>query len=225
MVERVIRYTRQYSRAELLSDAIVHLVALVAALSAVPVLITLAVMWRGDMSAVAATSVYGATLIAMILCSLLYNHVPRSNWTGVLRRLDHSAIYFKIAGTYTPFAVLSGGAGVTLLASLWGAAVAGTGLTILAPARSLLIGICLSLAMGWAVIVVGWDVLEQVSTPVFGMMLAGGLIYSVGTIFLIVNRMKFHNTIWHVFVMTATVVFFVAIMTHLAQTSPGLAAV
>ncbi len=117
----------EYSRAELLSDAVVHLAALLAALVAVPVLITLAAVWHGNAGTLTAVSVYGATLVAMIFCSLLYNHLPRPDWRDWLRRLDHSAIYLKIAGTYTPFAVLTG-AGTGLLAgSGAGALVAADG--------------------------------------------------------------------------------------------------
>lgn len=208
-----------YSRSELLSDALVHLAALLAALVAVPVMITLAAVWHGNPSALTAVSVYGITLVAMILCSLLYNHLPLPEWTDVLRRLDHSAIYLKIAGTYTPFAVLSG-TGSGMLAGLWGAAVAGTGFSVFVRDRPLAIGVAFCLGMGWAVLLGGWDVLATLSPAVIGLMIAGGLLYTLGTPFLMAGRMKYHNTIWHGFVMTASVVFFIAVMMQMAQTAP-----
>lgn len=210
-----------YSRAELLSDAAVHLAALVAALIAVPVLITLAAVWRGEPSVLLGVAIYGVALIAMIFFSLLYNHVPHPDWTTFLRRLDHSAIYLKIAGTYTPFAALSGGPGLTLLAGIWGAAVAGTGITWIAPRRAFLLGVPLCLGMGWAILIGGGDLLAVLSPAVVTMMVTGGLLYTAGIVFLMAEGLQFHNTIWHVFVMVASVVFFAAIMTHLAQTSPG----
>lgn len=212
-----------YSRAERISDAVVHIAALIAALFAVPVLITLAAIWRGEPAVLLGVGIYGATLIAMILCSLLYNHIPHPDWHGLLRRLDHSAIYLKIAGTYTPFAALSGGPGFTLLAGIWGAAVAGTGLTWFAPRRAFVAGVPLCLAMGWAIVFGGADLLAVLSPAVVAMMVAGGLLYTAGVAFLLAGGLPYHNTIWHVFVMVASVVFFAAVMTHLVQTSPGTA--
>lgn len=96
-----------YSRAERISDAAVHVAGILSALIAVPVLITLSVVWFGDPGTVMAASVYGATLLAMFCCSAVYNIVALPNWKDVLRRVDQSAIYLKIAGTYTPIAVMN----------------------------------------------------------------------------------------------------------------------
>ncbi|SLN17473.1 hemolysin-III related [Roseivivax jejudonensis] len=201
---------RAYSRAEEASDVVVHLAGLILALGAVPVLITLTAVWRGDAAGIAGVSVYGATLILMLLCSLLYNHVGRPRWTGLLRRLDHSAIHFKIAGTYTPFALLSG-AGSGLLTVLWTAAAGATAMTFLLRDRNAVLGIAICLAMGWAVLLGGHDLLAVLPWSVIALMVAGGVIYSAGTLFLMAERMRFHNTIWHGFVVAASIVFFVAI--------------
>ena len=115
-----------YSRAEYVSDAVVHVSGLVLVLVSVPVLITLTAFLRGDAAAMVGTSVYGATLILMILCSGLYNIIGHGPRAWLFQRLDHSAIYAKIAGTYTPFALLSGQGG-WLLTGLWLAALVGMG--------------------------------------------------------------------------------------------------
>lgn len=209
-----------YSRAEKLSDAVVHVTGLAAAIAGVPVLITLAVIWRGDVPALIAVVIYGAALIAMILCSALYHMVPHPDWRELLRRLDHSAIYLKIAGTYTPFAALSGGSTLALLSGLWGAAFAGVSLWIFAPGRFRWAAFALYLAMGWAGVLLGWTMFEAMSPPVLWLVVAGGLTYTIGTFFFLSEALPFHNTIWHVFVLAATVVFFVAVTLHLAQTAP-----
>ncbi|UWQ18471.1 PAQR family membrane homeostasis protein TrhA [Jannaschia sp. M317] len=209
---------RTYDRAERLSDALIHLTGLVLALTAVPVLITLTAIWRGDAAGIAAVTVYGVTLIAMLSASLAYNHIYRPEWSEVLRRLDLSAIYLKIAGTVTPFALLSGTGG-TFVAMMWTAAVIATVTVFLRRRRSSAVSVGIGLAMGWAVLVAGGDVIATTSWPVFGLMLAGGLLYSLGTPFLLLERMRFHNTIWHGFVVAASVVYFVAITWHLAATS------
>ncbi len=210
---------RAYSRAERLSDAVVHVTGLSAAVLGAPVLVTLAAVWHGEVSAVLATVIYGLSLIAMILCSALYHMVPHPDWRGLLRRLDHSAIYFKIAGTYTPFTLLSGGHGAVLVTGLWGAAIAGSGMHFWAPDRTRWVGFALYLAMGWAGLVAGWTLFSTLEPAVLTLIVAGGVLYTVGTAFFLFERMPFHNTIWHVFVLAASTIFFVAVALHLADTA------
>lgn len=208
--------SRIYTRAELLSDAIVHLAALILAIGAVPVLITLTATWQAGATGIVGVSIYGATLIVMLTASLLYNHLPRPDLRDLLRRFDHAAIYLKIAGTYTPFALLSG-AGQVMLAVIWGVAIVATIGNFLVAKWSTVIGTLICLGMGWAVVIGGRDLLAMMSTPVVVLMVVGGVLYSAGTAFLLLSRMRFHNTIWHGFVVAASTVFFVAIFMHAAQ--------
>lgn len=207
-----------YSRAERLSDAVVHVAGLVAVLTAVPVLITVAAFLRGDLTAVFAVSVYGAALVAMILFSALYNMIAHPGWAWLLKRLDHSAIYLKIAGTYTPFTLLSGH-GLWLLAGLWGAAFAGVGIKLASPDRFRGAAIALYLAMGWAGIAAGGGFLAALSGPVVALIVTGGVLYTVGVVFYLLERLPFHYTIWHVFVLAASGVFYAAVTVHLVQSA------
>lgn len=207
-----------YSTPELVSDGVVHVLGVVAALSSVPVLITLTALKRGDPSAIAGTAIYGVTLIAMLLASGLYNMNRSDRWTGLLRRMDHSAIYFKIAGTYTAFILLSG-TGLVLAAVLWITATAGAALKIAAPYRFRWVGLALYFCMGWAGVVGGWHVFATMSAPVFALVVSGGLIYSIGTLFYLMERLPFHNTLWHVFVLAASAVYYAAVTAHVMQTA------
>ena len=119
------------------------------------------------------TTVYGLTLIAMILCSALYNIIGHGRWAWLLQRLDHSAIYAKIAGTYTPFTLLSGSHAPWLLAGLWGAALAGMGLKALSPERFRWLALALYMAMGWAGLLAGGSFLAALSTPVLTLIVTG----------------------------------------------------
>ena len=204
-----------YSRAELLSDAAVHVTGLAAVSVAVPALIFATATIRGDAAAIVGTSVYGATLAAMLLCSALYNMVRRPGWAGVLRRLDHSAIYLKIAGTYTPFALLTGH-GAVLTIGLWCAAAVGTGLKLASPTRFRWLGLALYLGMGWAGAVAGQDFFAALSTPAIVLIVIGGLLYTAGIVFYLFVRLPFHNTIWHVFVLIASTVFYAAVTVQVA---------
>jgi hemolysin III len=207
---------RAYSRAEYISDAVVHVAGLALALMAVPALIVAAVLLRGDTPALVGTTVYGVALILMLGFSALYNMITRPDWSWLLQRLDHSAIYMKIAGTYTPFTLMTG-QGLALTAGLWGAALLGVALKVADPHRFRWIGLALYLGMGWAGVVAGGALLAALPVPVVVLMGLGGGLYTLGVVFYLWERLPFHTTIWHVFVLAATAVFFAAVAVLLAS--------
>lgn len=206
-----------YSAAERLSDGIVHVIGTGSALVAVPVLITLTVMFRGDAATVVGASVYGATLVAMLTFSALYNMIGHIRWSRVLQRLDHAGIYLKIAGTYTPFVLTTGGRTIGLMTGLWGAAALGAALKLWAPNRFRWFALALYLGMGWAVVLAGRPMLATMSGPVVALMVAGGITYTLGVVFFLLDRIPFHLTIWHVFVLIGSILFFVAVATHITD--------
>ena len=204
-----------YTRAEKISDAVVHVMGLLLVLMAVPVLIVLTALYRGDAASVTGVSVYGGALIAMILCSALYN-IGETSGLGqakewLLRRLDHSAIYLKIAGTYTPFTLLSGH-GVALTAGIWGAALTGIVLKVISPERFKWAALALYLGMGWAGLIAGGSMFAALPLPVLVLMIVGGSLYTTGVAFYLWRRLPFHYTIWHVFVLAASLVFYAAVL-------------
>lgn len=202
--------TRAYSRSEYLSDAVVHVMGLSLALMAVPALIVTVALARADAPLLVGTSVYGGALILMLTCSALYNMVRRPDWSWLLKRLDHSAIYMKIAGTFTPFTLMSG-QGLALTFGLWGAAALGIALKVTDPHRFRWPGLALYLGMGWGGAALGSSVFITLSGPVLALMVAGGLLYTVGVVFYLWHRLPFHNTIWHGFVLVASAAFFAAV--------------
>lgn len=211
------RYRRPgYSRAERLSDAVIHAAGLTFALVAAGVLMTLAAVWSGDARALLAAGVYALSLVAMIGASAAYHLSPEGFWKPILSRLDHSAIYIKIAGTYTPFLMLSGMANGLLIAFIWIAALSGAALRTLAPNRFTALAIGLYLAMGWSG-VLAWDsVFAGLDTGAFVLILTGGLLYTAGVAFFLWEALPFHNTIWHAFVLVATVLFYAAVVAEFA---------
>ena len=204
-----------YSRAERVSDAVVHVMGLMLVLMAVPVLIVLTALYRGDAASVTGVSIYGAALIAMILCSALYNIGETSGWgtarEWLFRRLDHSAIYLKIAGTYTPFTLLSGH-GVALTAGVWAAAIAGIVLKVISPERFKFAALALYLGMGWAGVIAGGSMFAALPISVLVLMAVGGSLYTLGVVFYLWRKLPFHYTIWHVFVLAASLVFYAAVL-------------
>jgi hemolysin III len=208
-----------YTRAERFSDAVVHISGLSVVLIAVPVLVTLAVVLRGDAAAIVGTTLYGVALIAMILCSALYNMAEHPQWRAFFRHFDQTAIYIKIAATYTPFILMSGTGNLWLLAGLWCAALAGSGMRMVAPDRLQLLAVAIALGMGWAGLFAGDAFFAALSMPVIVLIVTGGVLYTIGVVFFLCERLPFHMTIWHVFVLAASMVFYAAVTVHLVQTA------
>lgn len=200
-----------YSRAERISDGVVHVTGVAAAVIAVPVLIVATVLIHPDVKLVYGTAIYGTTLLAMLTFSALYNMIDSARWSGLLQRLDHSGIYFKIAGTYTPFVLSVGAQPGALLAGLWGTAAVGSVIKFLDPKRFRWLALVLYLGMGWAIVFADRSMLDALPLPVVWLMIAGGLTYSLGVAFYLFERLPFHYTIWHVFVLAGSVLFFLAV--------------
>ncbi len=201
----------QYSRAEIRSDAAVHLLGLGLVVLAVPALMVVTVLLRPEPPALWGVGVYGAALAAMIGASALYNMTPGARLRWLWRRLDHSAIYVKIAGTYTPFTLLTG-QGAALTVGLWSAAAVGVALKLASPERCRWLALALYLGMGWAGVVAGQAMIAALPGPVVALMLAGGLTYTLGVTFYLWRGLRFHLAIWHVFVLCASVLFYVAVL-------------
>lgn len=199
-----------YTLPELRSDAAVHVAGLAVVLLGVPALIAVTAMVRAEGAALLGVGIYGAALAAMIAASAVYNMAGAEGRLWLWRRLDHSAIYLKIAGTYTPFTVLTG-QGAVLTVGLWVAAAVGVALKLLSPERFRWLSLALYLGMGWAGVVAGQAMIAALPGHVIALMLTGGILYTVGVAFYLWKSLPFHNTIWHVFVLVASLFFYAAV--------------
>lgn len=205
-------------RAEFLADAVLHVVGVTLGLVSATVMITLAVVWYGDISTVGAALVYGTSLVAMLTCSACYHMTRDGRAKQLLRRLDHAAIYVKIAGSYTPFAVLiAGDAAPSILAGIWGAALVGVGCKMVSAERWERFTLVLYLAMGWAVVVIGGPILDGVSHATFALIATGGGLYTVGVVFLYCEQLRYHKAIWHGFVLAASFLIYAAILMEITR--------
>lgn len=208
-----------YSPAERRSDAVVHFLGIGAALIAVPTLIVLAVTLRGDAAAVASTTIYGLALLKMLVFSALFHLTTQPRLRRIFRSLDHTAILCLIAATYTPFVLLSGAEATGLLVTLWAAALLGAALRAFAPDRLKLAAIALALGMGWAGLIGGGALFALLSTPVMVLITIGGVLYTVGVVFCVWERLPFHYTIWHLCVLAASATFYAAVTVQLVQSA------
>ncbi len=197
-------FKRPYSPAELIADAVVHGVALVAGLIAFAVLFV-RIARHGGTGDVLAMSVYAAGFFLLFGFSCAYNLTPPSHLKFHLRRLDHASIFFMISGTYT--AILSQvpdrGLAWALAAFIWMASLAGAAIKIRWPGRFDRAAIALYLALGWAGIVAFRPLSAELPAQSLILLLIGGLFYSLGVLFHVWNSLKFQSAIWHGFVTIA----------------------
>ena len=210
---------RPYTRAERWVDAVVHVSGLALAAPAAAALILAAVLFDGRAALVAAVGLYAAALLAMLGASAAYHMIETPRWSELLRRLDHAAIYVKIAATQTPFAVMIGGGHAGwLIGSVWTAALGGAFGKLLFPSRLARVSLPLYLILGWAGIALLWPGASgmPLAAPTVALIVAGGLLYTLGTLFFVAERMPYHNAVWHGFVLAATLAFLAAVATELA---------
>ena len=201
-----LRSSRASTRGEHLANTWSHGIGLLLAIGALPLLVIDALRLDSGL-AVAGAAIFGGTAIAMYLTSTLYHAFPQANRNGWLRRLDHSAIYLLIAGTYTPvlLGVLRGTAGWAMLAVIWTLAVAGVVFKLLAGARFRKVSVALYVAMGWAALALIQPLWTHMQPGGLAWLFAGGVAYTAGVAFYLMHeRMRYSHFIWHLFVLAGT---------------------
>ncbi len=210
------RAGRVYSQIEHHADAVVHVLGILFAINA-----SLWLLWHvTGLSVLVSVTVYCAGLLAMISFSAAYNLMPHHRPSKqVLRRLDHAAIFIMIAATYTPFAVnrLGPATGDLILVAIWVSATVGVAMKVLFPHRFEKASIALYLAMGWLVVTVIKPLSVSLAAVDFWLLIAGGVVYSVGVIFYVIDRIPFHKAIWHTAVLAAAVLHFSAIASEFVR--------
>ncbi len=200
------------TRAERLADLVVHLVGLALALFGGGMAMGLAVS-HGLLGRVAAISVYALGFIAMLAFSLAYNFA-KPTWQPFLRRLDHAGIFLMIAASYTPFTTqaLTGGWSWGMSIAIWTLAAAGMVGKLFLPGLAKAIWVAFYLAMGWVVVIAIKPLVHNVPLAAMILLAAGGIVYTVGTIFYMMKRLKFRRAIWHGHVLAGAFTHYAAIL-------------
>jgi hemolysin III len=209
---------REQSHGEEIANSVSHGIALVAALAASPLLILHAVR-HGDPGFVVGASIFAATMVLLYLASTLYHALPSGRAKRVFRVVEHSAIFLLIAGTYTPFTlgVLRGALGWTLLALVWGLAIAGLALKVLDRMSHPIVSTSLYLLMGWLVLIAIDPLAARVPASGLLWLFAGGVAYTAGVVFFAFDsRLRYGHFIWHLFVMAGTACHFCAVYGYAA---------
>lgn len=182
------------------------------------VILIVAAARTGDAWKIVSCSVYAAMLLTLYLTSTLY-HSVRGKAKAVLQRLDHCAIYLLIAGTYTPFMLvtLRGPWGWSLLGVVWGLAVIGIVQELLYAKGARIVSLLIYLAMGWLVVIGLKPLLAALDGRGVAWLVAGGLCYTGGIGFYIADgKLRHAHGIWHLFVLAGSICHFVAILFYVA---------
>lgn len=200
-----------YSRGERIADGAVHVSGMVFAMLGTVLLILWATQ-DASSGTIAGLWIYGFALIASFVASFCYHFTPWEGPRPVLRRIDHAAIYLKIAGTYTPLVVLIGSAfAYGVLVIVWGLAAIGVIMKLFFWGRPTRLGLVLYVGMGWISVALVSSLIPLVSGAVLALIVAGGVIYTLGAVAFGVEGLRYQNAIWHTFVLIASACFFAAI--------------
>jgi len=200
-----------YSRTEEVVNALTHGAG--AALSLVGLLYLVVAVYADGALRVAAITAYGLSLLFAYTSSTLYHAWPEGGVKQFFRRMDHAAIFVLIAGTYTPFTLVTMGPtwGLPLFTLIWVAAIVGTVLKFADVETPSWVDVTVYLAMGWVSLVALPELFASLSGTSFGLLLGGGAAYSLGTIFYLWDGIPLNHAIWHLFVLGGSSLHFVAV--------------
>ncbi len=208
--------THIFSKREEIANAVIHGIGAIFSIAALVILIVSSAM-HGTAWHVVSFTLFGSSMVLLYLSSTLVHSFPAGRVKDFFEIMDHSAIYFFIAGTYTPFLflVIKGALGWTLFGIVWGLAIGGTVFKAFFVKRFLHTSTLLYVVMGW-LMVFGWKpLLENVSSQGLILLAIGGILYTVGAIFYVWRGFTYHHAVWHVFVLAASILHFFAVMTLL----------
>ncbi|NLY45553.1 MAG: hemolysin III family protein [Tissierella sp.] len=212
--------SKKYSKAEEIFNGVSHGMGVVFGIVALTVLLIVSI-GKGDIPSIVAFSVYGGCIILMFLSSTLYHSITIEKAKRILRVFDHSSIFLFIAGTYTPIALLAleGNLRLIILIGIWAIALSGVIFKIATYNKFdkfKILSILIYIGMGWLAIIPIRAIINATSINFFYWILAGGILYTLGTIFYGNKKIPFNHGIWHIFVLAASIAHFVGIFKYLA---------
>jgi len=207
---------RMYSRREEILHSLTHGIGVALSLVGLALLLRLAILY-GDTYQVVSFSIYGASLLVLYVASTLYHSFERPAVKHALKIVDHAAIFFLIAGTYTPFLLLGvrGVWGWTLLGIIWGLAILGVTLKVLFIRRFQKQMVALYILMGWLSVLALRDLARVIPLGGLVWLAAGGVLYTVGVLFYVQKKTPYTHAIWHLFVLGGSICHYFAVLLYL----------
>lgn len=207
------RATHAYTGGEELAHALTHGFGLIASAVGLVLLVVFAAQ-HGTVSHVVGFAIFGVTLVLLYAASTLYHSVRGEDRKRLFQKLDHAAIFLLIAGTYTPLMLsgVGGAWGWTLLAIVWGLAVAGVVSQLFMAGRFRVATTLAYVVLGWLIVVAMKPLIASVPASTLWLLLAGGLSYTVGVVFYLWKRLRYHHAVWHAFVLGGSTCHYLAVL-------------
>ena len=205
--------THVYSRKEEVANAITHGIGVLMSIAALVLLVVFAVIY-GTAWHVVSYSIFGATMLLLYTSSTLVHAFPEGKVKDLFEIFDHSSIYIFIAGTYTPImlSVIRGPLGWTLFGIIWGIAVLGVLFKVFFVKRFLFTSTFIYILMGWVIVFAWKPMVANFPHDAIVLLVSGGLLYTVGTVFYMWRSFPFHHAVWHLFVLGGSVTHFFCIL-------------
>lgn len=210
-----MRGTHTFSRKEELVNSITHGVGALLSIAALVILIVFASLY-GNVWHVVSFSIYGSTMLLLYICSTLVHSFPKGKVKDLFEIFDHSAIYLFIAGTFTPilFILVKGTLGWSLFGVIWGMAAAGVVFKAFFTKKFLLISTIGYVLMGWMAVFILKPIASTVSASGIFLLVSGGIMYTVGSVFYVWRGVPHHHGIWHLFVLAGSILHFFFVLFH-----------
>jgi hemolysin III len=203
----------EYSLQEEIANSITHGIGAGLSVAGLTILVVLAAIY-GDVWRVVSFSIFGSSLVILYLSSTLYHSFQNPRIKRVLRVLDHAAIYLLIAGSYTPFLLVSmrGVWGWTLFGIVWGMALLGMAFKVFFIGRYEVLATAGYVLMGWLSVFAFKEMLTKVPPGGMIFLIIGGVVYTAGVIFYAWEKLPYNHAIWHLFVLGGSICHFFAVM-------------
>lgn len=207
--------THSYSKGEEIANAITHGIGVVLSIVALVLLVVFSSL-KGTALHIVSFSIYGTSMLLLYTASTLVHSFPPGKAKQVFEALDHSCIYIFIAGTYTPivFHMVQGVLGWVLFGIVWGLSVFGVVFKSMFASKYMYTSTLVYIVMGWCIIVAWKPLTSNLSPEGVKLLVIGGILYTVGTIFYVWRKFKYHHAVWHLFVLAGSVVHFFTIILH-----------
>ena len=204
-----------YNLKEEIASSITHGVGVALAVAALVILVVFASI-QGNPWKIVSFSIYGASMILLYMASTFYHAFQKPGVKNVFKIFDHASIYILIAGTYTPFTLVTirGGWGWSIFGIIWGLAITGVVFKVLFIHRFKLVSTLLYVLMGWFIVIAMKKVIANLDTMGLIWLIIGGVSYTGGVFFYLNDKIKFNHAIWHLFVLGGSICHFFAILFH-----------
>lgn len=208
--------THTYSKGEEIANSITHGIGALLSIAALVVLIVFSSLY-GTAWHIVSFTLFGTTMVLLYTSSTFVHALPPGKGKDVFEILDHSSIYFFIAGSYTPFMflVVKGWIGWTLFGIVWGLAIGGTIFKTFFVKKYLFTSTALYVVMGWLIVFAWHPIAENLHPVGLQLLIVGGLSYTVGSLFYVWRGFSYHHAVWHLFVLAGSAAHFFSILLYL----------